>query len=180
MCRYLCPPVPTTLFLSPVRRGQKTGRRVALVESPSHHHRLSCPTLPFIQDLDCKIQPPPLPEDAGVVDLSSIDEARKQVRLLWSVSVVSFEEAYGNGHVSALLITLPYQTMGHLYWLYLYLSRLAAFDFVPQLLHARLWPYTYVSPMTSAAITSLCRPMPSPPDSPLGSIGRRKSGYLEH
>ena len=47
LCRYLCPPVPTTLFLSPVRRGQKTGRRVALVESPSHHHRLSCPTLPF-------------------------------------------------------------------------------------------------------------------------------------
>ena len=46
-----CPPVPTTLFLSPVRRGQKTGRRVALVESPSHHHRLSCPTLPLSKTL---------------------------------------------------------------------------------------------------------------------------------
>ena len=48
-----------------------------------------------IQDLDCKIQPPPPAplEDARVVDLSPIDEARKQVRLLWSVSVVSFEEA---------------------------------------------------------------------------------------
>ena len=51
LCRYLCPPGPTTLFLSPVRRGQKTGRRVALVESPSHHHRLSCPTLPLSKTL---------------------------------------------------------------------------------------------------------------------------------
>ena len=57
-----------------------------------------------IQGLDCKIQPPPPREDARVVDLSSIDEARKQVRLLWSVSVVSFEEAYGNVHVSTSLI----------------------------------------------------------------------------
>ena len=76
----------------------------------------------LIQDLDCKIQPPPPPKDARVVDLSPIDEARKQVRLLWSVSVVSFEEAYGNVHVSTSVITLPYWRREHLYWLGLYRS----------------------------------------------------------
>ena len=61
----LCPPPP---FLSPVLRGQKTGRRVALVESPSRSNS-SLISKALIARFSL---PLPEREDARVVDLSRL------------------------------------------------------------------------------------------------------------